>query len=126
MIYRHGKSGWLLLFVALAGALLLVGCRGRNGAGEASELFVSNQRFNIDDERGQVRIFGRLDNGGAGRFERVEVHAILRSRGGDKSGENSVFLEHVQPQEKRPFALSVTSHGGVADVELQVRTPADD
>jgi hypothetical protein len=70
-----------------------------------------------------VRIYGRLDNTGSGYFRRVEIQAVLRSRGRDKRGENTVLLENIQPRESRVFSVTVTAHGAVADVELEVTTP---
>jgi len=86
-------------------------------------LLISNERFNIDEDRGLVRVFARLQNAGPGRFRRVEAHATLRSASGAKRGENSAILENLQPGEKRDFALTITSHGRVADVDLEVRIP---
>ena len=124
---RHTLSGrllsWTLLVLCLVGCFVFGGCRGRSAKGTAADLFISNQRFNIDEERGLVRVFGRLDNPGAGHFAKVEIHAILRSAGGDKRGENNVTLENLKPGERRNFALTVTSHDRVSDVELEVRTP---
>jgi hypothetical protein len=112
-----------LLGLCLSGCLILPGCPGRAPKGTADDLFISNQRFNIDEDRGLVRVYGRLDNAGTGHFAKVEVHAILRSAGGDKRGENNVTLEDLKPGERRNFAVTVTSHDRVSDVELEVRTP---
>lgn len=114
---------WALLLLCLGGLCVAPGCRRGAGGGEFDDLTISSRRFNIDEDRGLVRIYGRLDNPGTGHFHRVEVHAILRSAGGDKRGENSVLLENVKPADKRTFALVVTSHGRVSDVELEVRNP---
>lgn len=119
----HYRWPWLLLSLALLILTLLPGCRAHSGAGDVSQLLISNERHNIDDERGEVLIYGRLANTGPGRFPRVEVHATLWSRGGEKAGENSVFLENLQPRENRDFALKVTGHARVADLDLQVRIP---
>ncbi|MEN6545961.1 MAG: FxLYD domain-containing protein [Armatimonadia bacterium] len=112
----------LLVALTVLVLVLLPGCRGRS-AGDVSQLLISDQRQNIDDDRGEVLVYGRLENTGAGHFSRVEIHATLWSRGGDKAGENSVFVENVQPKEKRDFALKVTAHARVSDVDLEVRIP---
>ena len=111
------------LVVCLSGCLLVGGCRAKAPTASLDELLIANRRFNIDEDRGLVRIFARVDNAGEGSFKRVEVHATLRSAGGDKRGENTMTLEDVKPHEKRVFALTVTSHGRVADVELEVAKP---
>lgn len=107
----------------LVGCLLVGGCRGKAPKGNLEELLIASRRFNIDEDRGVARIYARLDNTGAGRFRRVEVHAILRSAGGDKRGENTLTLEDLRPHEKRVFGLTVTSHGRVSDVELEITKP---
>ena len=114
---------WAVLCLCLSGSLLLSGCPGAAQKGTAADLFISNQRFNIDEDRGLVRVYGRLDNAGTAQFAKVEIHAILRSAGGDKRGENNVTLEDLGPRERRNFAVTVTSHDRVSDVELEVRTP---
>lgn len=113
----------LLLGLSL-GLIVLPGCLQRTPAGQLSDLLISNRRFNIDDDRGLVRVVGRIENTGAGRFRAVEVHALLVSAGGDRRGENSILLEHLRPGEKRDFALTVTSHARVSDVLLDVREPS--
>ena len=113
------------LSLAALMAFTAIGCGGcsRGHAGKFEDLFISNQRYVIDADKGQVHIYGQLQNTGGGRFRQAEVHAVLRSAGGDKRGENSLILEHLQPQEKRLFAMTVTSHGRVARVDLSVRKP---
>lgn len=111
------------LGLLLGTVLLLAGCPRATERGRLEELFISNRRFNMDEDRGIARLYGRLDNTGDARFRRVEVHAVLRAQNGDKRGENSVSLEHIKPHERRVFALTVTSHGRVADVELELQLP---
>ena len=111
------------LVACLAGCLFVGGCRGKAAKANLDELLIASRRFNIDEERGLARIYARLDNTGEGRFQRVEVHATLRSAGGDKRGENTLTLENIKPHEKRVFALTVTSHGRVSDVELEIAKP---
>lgn len=113
---------WLLAVLTAIVLILSPGCRGRK-AGDVAQLFISNQRQNIDDDRGEVLVYGRLENTGLGHFARVEIHATLWSRGGEKAGENSYFMENVQAREKRDFALKVTAHARVSDVDLEVRIP---
>jgi hypothetical protein len=103
---------------------VLAGCRGGSRKGTLDELFVSNHRFNIDEQAGVVRIYGRLDNAGAGHFAAIDVYATLRSTNGDSRGENKVELKDIKPHEQRPFALVVTSHDRVSDVDLEVRSPS--
>jgi hypothetical protein len=126
---RHALRGrlvsWALLSLCLSGWLVGGGCARRAPKGAAEDLFISNQRFNIDQDRGLVRVYGRLDNTGKGHFAKVEVHAILRSAGGDKRGENNVTIEDLKPGERRNFAMTVTSHDRVSDVQLEVRTPGE-
>lgn len=120
---RTRLFAWAVLCLCLSGCLALGGCLGGAPKGTAADLFISNQRFNIDENRGLVRVYGRLDNTGTGHFAEVEIHAILRSAGGDKRGENNVTLVDLGPRERRNFAVTVTSHDRVSEVELEVRTP---
>lgn len=110
----------VLAGVALAG---LPGCLGGGHKASLDDLFISERRFNIDESRGLVRVYGRLENTGDSRFRAVEVHATLLSAGNDKRGENSVLLEKIQPREKRNFSLLVTSHARTHDVLLEIRAP---
>lgn len=114
-----------LLPIVLLGALvcLLGGCPRGGAKGNFDDLFVSKHRHVIDEKTENVSIYGELTNTGAGRFKQVEVRGVLRSPGGDTRGENSVILENIQPREKRLFALSVHSHGRVADVDIMIRKP---
>jgi hypothetical protein len=111
------------LAVAALLALVALGAAGclRGSRGQFEDLFVSNQRYVIGQDK--VSVYGELHNTGPGRFRQVEVRAVLRSSGGDKRGENSVFLENIQPQEKRLFALTVNNPGRVKRVEIEVRKP---
>lgn len=113
----------LLSLLGLSSLVPLVGCRAGAGKGDLKDLFISNRRYTIDETRGLVRVYGRLENTGRGRFGQVEVHAVLRSATGDKRGENSVILQNIQPQEKRTFSLTVTSHARAKDVFLEIRKP---
>lgn len=113
-----------LLITCLAALFVLGGCRAGGHRGTLDELFIGNHRFNIDEEGGVVRIYGRLDNAGEGHFSAVDVYATLRSAGGDSRGENKVELKDIKPHEQRPFALVVTSHDRVSDVELEIRSPS--
>lgn len=112
-----------LLATCLPGAFILSGCPTGSRRGALDELFISNQRFSIDEEGGIVRVYGRLDNTGDGHFAAIEVYATLRSTSGDSRGENKVELTDIKPREKRAFALVVTSHDRVADVDLEIRSP---
>ncbi len=117
------KSARNLALAALAVVLVLgAGC-ARGGRGEITDLFVSNQRYVIDDTREVVHVFGRLDNGGGGRFRQVEIQITLLSKTGGSRGENSVILQGIRPREQRLFAVDITSHGRVSDVALKIREP---
>lgn len=122
MAQQRRRSLAQLLFL-LAGVVLLAGCPGGRQPPDLSDLFISNRRFNIDDSRGLVRVFARLENAGQDRYREVEVYATLVSAGGDKAGENTILLREIKPGEKRDFALNVTSHGRTHDVVLEVRAP---
>lgn len=113
----------LRLSLAALMALTVIGCGGclRGNAGQFTDLFISNQRYVIGEDK--VHVYGELENTGQGRFRQVEIRAVLRSSGGDKRGENSVFLENIQPLEKRLFALTVNNQGRTTGVEIEVRKP---
>lgn len=117
-----GLACALLLGLAVP---LLGGCRHRAPESKQNldELFISNRRINIDEEREVVRIYGRLQNTGARRFRRVMIYATLRSAGGDPRGDNHIPLTNIEPHEQRAFAFTVTSRAQVASVELEVRPP---
>ena len=117
-----GSARWLGLGLCLS-AGLLGGCLHGGQKADLHDLFISSRRFNIDEDRGLVRIFARLENTGDSRFRAIEVHATLVSATGDKRGENSLLLENIRPHEQRDFALSVTSHARTNDVVLEVRPP---
>lgn len=119
---NHTNLPHPILLAALCALLLTVlGCGSRTPRGKVTELFISNQRHNVDPEASKVRLYGRLENTGAGHFDKVEVNAVLHCANGDKCGENSVYLENLQPGEKRNFSFTVNSLDRVADVELQAR-----
>lgn len=109
--------------ILLAASLVLAGCPGGREPSDLSDLFISNRRFNIDDSRGLVRVYARLENTGQSRYREVEVHVTLLSASGDNVGENSVVLHDLKPGEKRDFAIGVTSHGRTHDVQLEVLPP---
>jgi hypothetical protein len=113
----------LVALTVLLGLCLLGGCRHRAGAGKLEDLFIANRRYVIDKTTDQVHIFGLLQNNGPGRFREIEVVATLLSRNGNSRGDNSVILPDIQPGEKRPFSLEVSSSESVASVDLQVRKP---
>lgn len=113
----------LLMLLALVAAVALCGGCLRRSGGKMSDLFISDQRYIIDETRERVRVYGRLDNTGHGHFHQVEIEIALVSKAGGSRGENSVILQNIQPLEKRVFAADVTSHGRVSGVELKIREP---
>jgi len=113
---RRLAVGALLALVVLGG----IGCLGGH-SGKIEDLFITTQRHVIGADK--VYVYGQLDNSGTGRFRQIEVRAVLRSAGGDKLGENSVFLENIQPREQRLFALTANNPGRAKRVELEVRKP---
>lgn len=117
------KYGLNLTALALAAAVVLCGGCARGGRGKITDLFISNQRYVIDDTREIVHVYGRLDNAGRGRLHQVEVQVTLLSKTGGSRGENNVILQNIQPQEQRLFAVDVTSHGRVSDVTVKIREP---
>jgi hypothetical protein len=123
MPHPSRKRPLILALGLLCLTAALTGCPGRARKPNIADVFVSNQRFSIDNDRGLVQVYGRLDNTGQSRFRQVEVHAILRSAGGEKRGENSLLLQNIKPLEKRNFSLPVTSHSRATDVILEVREP---
>ena len=120
MVHRRQLA---LTLIALATLVTLCGGCKRHNGGKMSDLFISDQRYVIDDKREIVHVYGRLDNAGTGRFRQVEIGVALTSKSGGSRGENNVILQNIQPQEKRLFAVDVTSHGRVSGVELKIREP---
>lgn len=118
--HRRARAQYIILLTA---TVVLAGCPGGRQPSDLSDLFISNRRFNIDESRGLVRVYARLENTGQSRYREVEVHVTLLSASGDKAGENSVVLRDLKPGERRDFAVSVTSHGRTHDVGLEVRAP---
>ena len=113
------------LTVAVLALACLCGCGAKGPPGDIAELYIPIHRFNIDEERGVVRIFARMENTGDGHFNEIQVRAILRSAGGNKRGENVLFLEDIKPRETRDFSILVTSHGRTQRVELSINDPTE-
>lgn len=90
----------------------------RTPPGSVDDLFVTNKRFNIDNDAGVVRVYAQVENTGRGAVREARMEAILRSADGSKRGANNVILKDIAPGEKREFAIVVTSHSKAADVEI--------
>ena len=91
-------------------AAYLGGCGQRTPAGSVDDLFIANQRYNIDRDRGVVRVFAQVVNEGEGIVRQVKMEAVLYSAEGQKRGTNNVILTDIKPGERRDFAIMVTSH----------------
>ncbi len=94
------------------------GCGPRYRAGSIEDLFVSKQRYNIDKDKGVVRVFAQVENTGEGLIREVKMEAVLLSADGDKRGTNNVVVENIKPGEKRNFSIAVTSHSRSHKVEI--------
>ncbi len=90
----------------------------RTPPGGVDDLFVTNKRFNIDNDAGVVRVYAQVENTGRGAVREARMEAILRSADGSKRGANNVILKDIAPGEKRDFSIVVTSHSKAADVEI--------
>ncbi len=110
---------YMIPVIALAVALICAsGCGPRYPAGSIDDLFVTNKRYNIDKDKGIVRVFAQLENTGAGLIREVKMEAVLLSADGDKRGTNNVVLKDIKPGEKRNFSIVVTSHSRGHKVEI--------
>ena len=117
-------SGRRLLGAAAAAALLCglgLGCR--RAPEPTPDLEITRYRYNLDEKADVVRVVGEIVNRGATRVPQVEVRATLISLQGTPRGDNSVTIAELAPGEARTFAVDVTSHGGVSQVELTWQLP---
>ncbi len=123
MSVRSGVSIGLLVVVALSVAGS--SCLRRASLGTAEDVVVRRYRYNIDEDRNLVRVFGEVSNTGDGHVPAIVVKIVVRDRRYNKTGENIITLENIKPGERRTFSQTVTSHGGASKVECQVMEPAD-
>lgn len=116
--------GWLATIHIVTGMSLIValvalaGCGHRYPQGSIDDLFIVDQRYNIDKEKGVVRVYARVENIGEGIVRKVRMEAVLRNADGGQRGTNNVVLENIKPGEKRDFSLVVTSHSQGHTVEI--------
>ncbi len=111
-----------LLPAVTVGLLTVLGLAcSRTPPGSVDDLFVTNKRFNIDNEAGVVRVYARVENTGKGIVREAKMEATLRSADGSKRGANNVILKDIAPGEKRDFSIIVTSHSQAADVDILAR-----
>lgn len=82
---------------------------------------MSNKRYNVDRERGIVRVFAQVVNEGEGRVRQVKMEAVLLSADGQKRGTNNIILTNIEPGEERDFAIVVTSHSHSQRVEITAK-----
>ena len=99
------------------------GCRGTDQQGSVDDLAIRRYRYNIDEDRGIVRVVGEVENQGKVPVAEVEVRGILRSPSGSKRGENMTVLQNIGPHQRRIFSLTITSHGRTSSVELELAPP---
>lgn len=98
-------------------AVLGAAC-SRTPPGSVDDLFITNKRFNIDNDSGVVRVYARVENTGQGPVREARMEAVLRSADGNKRGTNNVILKDIAAGEKREFSVVVTSHSQATDVEI--------
>ena len=114
--YRPRLAPAVVALVLLAA--YLGGCGQRTPVGSVDDLFIANQRYNIDRDRGVVRVFAQVVNEGEGIVRQVKMEAVLYSAEGQKRGTNNVILTDIKPGERRDFAIMVTSHSHSERVEI--------
>ncbi len=112
-VWRFGAAAILTV-----GILCVTGCGSRHRPGSIEDLFISNKRYNIDKDKGVVRVFAQVENAGEGIVRVVKMEAVLLSADGDKRGTNNVVLQNIKPGEQRNFSITVTSHSRVHSVEV--------
>jgi len=108
-----------VLVAVIAILLTAVGTAcSRTPQGSVEDLFITNKRFNIDNDRGVVRVYARVENTGEGVVREAKMEVVLRSSDGNKRGTNNIILESLKPGEKREFSVAVTSHSQATEVEI--------
>ena len=110
--------------VVLAGLLLVGGCQ--RSAHTPPSLEFTRYRVNGDEKRGVARVVGEIANRGTAPVHEVEVHATLIGTTGSERGRNMVRVRNLQPGEPCAFALNVTTHGPVSNVQLTWALPGED
>ena len=109
----------VLLGVALTA--LLGGCRTTPATTPALEF--TRYRVNLDDKRAMARVVGEIVNRGQTAVPEIEIYATLVGAGGSERGDNMVQMQDLRPGESRPFALNITMHGAVSNVQLRYDLP---
>lgn len=120
-LHRHPGFWALKVVVSVLLVACVCGCGQRHPPGSIEDLFVSNKRYNVDRERGIVRVFAQVVNEGEGRVRQVKMEAVLLSADGQKRGTNNIILTNIEPGEERDFAIVVTSHSHSQRVEITAK-----
>jgi len=113
-----GRWYMIPVIALVVGLICASGCGPRYPVGSIDDLFVTNKRYNIDKDKGIVRVFAQVENTGEGLIRQVKMEAVLLSADGDKRGTNNVVLKDIKPGEKRNFSIAVTSHSRSHKVEI--------
>lgn len=121
--HYHRPQTWVVALAAVVCASCLTGCGKGNEQGAIDDLSIRGHRVNIDEAHEVVRVVAEVENRGSAPVAAVEVHAIPRSAGGSKRGENIILLKNIKPGERRVFSLRATTRPPTASVELKLVEP---
>lgn len=110
--------------LAACALVLLGGCLfGGGPAGALEDIRVVTYRYAIDEAEDAVRVLGIVRNTGEATTPAGEVLVTLRSRTGSLKGQNRTALEPLEAGEERQFALTITAHGSIESVDIEIVEP---
>jgi len=97
---------------------LVGGCGGPQGS--LDQLSVTQYRYNVDESGSIVRVLGVVRNTGEERTPAAEVVVTLVGRTGSMKGQNRTDLPSLEGGGQHRFALGVTTHGRVDEVDITI------
>lgn len=118
---RRLHSSAMIIWATLSTACAIVlpgGCGGPKGS--LDQLAVIQYRYNVDDAGSVVRVVGMVRNRGEERTPAADVVVTLVGRTGSMKGQNRVELPSLAGGAEHRFAVAVTAHGRVDDVEIEI------
>lgn len=107
--------------VALGAASVIAsmgGCGGPRGSLE--QLSVTQYRYNVDESGNIVRVLGVVRNSAEERTPTADIVVTLVGRTGAEKGQNRTELPSLDGGAEHRFALGVTAHGRVEDVQISI------
>lgn len=103
---------------ALCVVVLAAGCGGPQGS--LDQVSVTQYRYNVDEAGNVVRVIGVARNTGEERTPAADVVVTLVGRTGSMKGQNRAELPSLEGGAEHRFALGVTAHGRVEDLQITI------